>query len=140
MRGHHGGAGSERAGLARGGSQLAEDGLNTPLADCLPASLRESPKGWGQGPVGLNSLRGVVSKKKRRFQKDGFDLDLSYITPQVIAMGFPSVGSEARYRNPMSQVQAFFQRYVLCCCTCPGGCRRGAPRSLCSSRSRSTWA
>ena len=80
------------------------------LGDCLPASLRESPKGWGQGPVGLNSLRGVVSKKKRRFQRDGFDLDLSYITPQLIAMGFPSVGSEARYRNPMDQVQAFFQR------------------------------
>lgn len=51
------------------------------------------------------ALRGLVSKKKKRFTEDGFDLDLTYITPRIIAMGFPSTGAEARYRNPMPEVQ-----------------------------------
>jgi len=53
-------------------------------------------------------IRGVVSKKKKRFVEDGFDLDLTYITEKIIAMGFPSVGQEALYRNPMHEVQRFF--------------------------------
>lgn len=55
-------------------------------------------------------LRGLVSKKKKRFSEDGFDLDLSYITPQIIAMGFPTEGRESAYRNPYKQVYAFLER------------------------------
>jgi phosphatidylinositol-3,4,5-trisphosphate 3-phosphatase/dual-specificity protein phosphatase PTEN len=36
------------------------------------------------------------------------DLDLSYITPRIIAMGFPSADYEAAFRNPLSEVQRFF--------------------------------
>lgn len=57
----------------------------------------------------LKSMRKMVSKKKKRFQEDGFDLDLTYITPKIIAMGFPSSGREGLYRNPLPEVQRFFE-------------------------------
>lgn len=50
-------------------------------------------------------VRGLVSKKKTRFKEDGFDLDLTYVTPRIIAMGFPSSGAEAKYRNPLPEVK-----------------------------------
>jgi len=56
-------------------------------------------------------VRGLVSKKKVRFKNGEFDLDLTYITDRIIAMGFPSEGLEAAYRNRMAHVQAFFERY-----------------------------
>jgi hypothetical protein len=55
-------------------------------------------------------VRSVVSKKKKRFVEDGFDLDLTYITPRIIAMGFPSSGMEGIYRNPLPEVQRFFAK------------------------------
>ncbi|KAG2392574.1 hypothetical protein C9374_011299 [Naegleria lovaniensis] len=57
----------------------------------------------------MNKLRSVVSKKKQRYQKEGFDLDLTYISDRVISMGFPSTGAESLYRNPLEEVQSFFQ-------------------------------
>ena len=118
-------------------------------------------RGIGMGGA-LAGVRGLVSKKKRRFTESGFDLDLTcvcvsrrwlwmgararryaarscsmracaqghrpsartpspahplapqqrlrrYITPNVIAMGFPSSGREGLYRNPLPEVQRFFE-------------------------------
>jgi hypothetical protein len=39
-------------------------------------------------------LRQLVSKDKNRFCYDEFDLDLTYITPNIIAMGKPSTSLE----------------------------------------------
>ena len=52
----------------------------------------------------------LVSKKKRRYQDSEFDLDMAYITDRVIAMGYPSVGLEAVYRNDVNDVIAFFEK------------------------------
>ena len=55
-----------------------------------------------------NILKRLVSKQKRRYQDENFDLDMSYITNRVIAMGFPSVGCETVYRNSLTDVVRFF--------------------------------
>ena len=55
-----------------------------------------------------NIVKALVSKKKNRFCYDGFDLDLSYITTNIIAMGFPSTSIEGLYRNSLEEVKQFF--------------------------------
>ena len=53
-------------------------------------------------------LKSLVSQDKNRFCFDGFDLDLTYITKRIIAMGLPSTSYEALYRNDMNDVLNFF--------------------------------
>ena len=49
----------------------------------------------------------MVSKKKIRFKDDKYNLDLSYITPRIIAMAYPASGMESLYRNKMHDVCKF---------------------------------
>ena len=52
-----------------------------------------------------NAIKKMVSKKKRRFEGEGFNLDLSYVTDRVIAMGYPSQSVESMFRNSLEDVR-----------------------------------
>lgn len=54
-------------------------------------------------------LRVIVSQNRRRYQQEGFDLDLTYITDRIIAMGYPADSSEMLYRNSMLETQKFLE-------------------------------
>ena len=68
------------------------------------------------------AARQMVSQNKRRFQQDGYDLDLTYVTKRIIATSFPSTGMLALFRNPIEKVAAFlndkhpgkYRMYNLC--------------------------
>ena len=57
----------------------------------------------------VKGVRQRISENKRRFQVDGYDLDLTYILSNVIAMSFPSKGKKALYRNKIDNVAKFFE-------------------------------
>ncbi len=53
----------------------------------------------------INYIRSLVSGKKKRYKDRKYDLDLSYITPRLIAMAFPGSGLETVYRNNIKSVK-----------------------------------
>ncbi len=58
-----------------------------------------------------NIIRKAVSQKRVRFQDGRFDLDLTYITKEVIAMGLPASGVHSLYRNKVQDVSDMLNQY-----------------------------
>jgi hypothetical protein len=83
------------------------------------AAAAKSSKGKGASW----KLSHLVSKKKKRYIENGFDLDLTYVTERIIAMGFPAEGREGMYRNSFKETYRFlttnhgghFAVVNLCC-------------------------
>lgn len=55
----------------------------------------------------MNIVRKIVSGKKRRTKEGEYDIDLTYITPRVLAMSFPGSGLQKTYRNNITHVSMF---------------------------------
>eukprot|EP00796_Vickermania_ingenoplastis_P007241 gene7241-5090_t len=60
---------------------------------------------WLQFRLGVRCL---CSADRRRYQSEGFDLDLAYITRNISAMAWPATNFEMLFRNSMSEVVNFF--------------------------------
>lgn len=57
----------------------------------------------------MNFVREMVSKEKIRFIDEKYNLDLTYITPKIIAMAYPAEGFESLYRNRIKDVSDFMK-------------------------------
>jgi len=110
--------GADRSSDTDGGDELFEDfDRQFTATELVPTWCGQSPvepisqrTGWMQRGV-FAPLRRHCSGQRRRFDWDGFDLDLAYVTTRVIAMAFPAVGFESAYRNPRSDVVRFLNKY-----------------------------
>lgn len=56
-------------------------------------------------------LKKLYSKTRRRLELDGYDLDLSYITPRIIAMSFPDAGLNTLIRNDINEVERYLNEH-----------------------------
>jgi hypothetical protein len=56
----------------------------------------------------LKLIIDLIIKRRMMYNKDGFSLDLSFVTPSCLVMSMPAVGSKANFSNPIEEVERFF--------------------------------
>lgn len=93
-----GASSSAGSGEMQGGQSTRED-RPVPAHSTAPSDLIK------------NSIRTIVSQNRRRYHDDGFNLDLTYITDRIIAMGYPADTKESIYRNSMESTVQFLEYY-----------------------------
>lgn len=62
---------------------------------------------FSNGVIGNYLRKKVAGKHKIRLEEEGFNLDMTYITPRIIAMSFPASvksGFQFLYRNRVDHV------------------------------------
>ena len=57
----------------------------------------------------MNIIRTIVSGKKNRTIQGSYDIDLTYVTPRIIAMSYPGSGYQKAYRNDINEVGNFLR-------------------------------
>lgn len=58
--------------------------------------------------MNTNMIRSMVSGHRNRLVNDQYNLDITYITPRVLAMSYPAATlMEKVYRNPIESVAQF---------------------------------
>ncbi|GAB5366314.1 hypothetical protein AAMO2058_001133400 [Amorphochlora amoebiformis] len=72
--------------LAPSTSKTEKSTASKDKIEATPSPHRKTTSDHGGKRI-LDIFRGLLSKQNKRFRKDDFDLDLSYITPRLIAMG-----------------------------------------------------
>ena len=55
----------------------------------------------------VSLIREIVSGKKNRLKDAGYNLDLTYVCPRILAMSFPGSGLEITFRNNIEDVSWF---------------------------------
>ena len=60
----------------------------------------------------MNFIRTKCSGQKNRLIQGKYNLDLTYITPRLIAMGFPSSGIHTIYRNNITDVANYLNENI----------------------------
>lgn len=97
-------------GAAKEASMFHTLWTQQPEDECMK-QLIQSHSSTGTLSKLLTRIRTLVSLKKIRYMDEGFNLDLASITPNIVAMGFPSTGSQALMRNPMEDVIRYFELF-----------------------------
>lgn len=59
--------------------------------------------------VNLDGVKELVSNDRTRYKQGNHNLDLTYITDNVLAMGFPATGLDRLWRNDIADVCAFLK-------------------------------
>jgi len=57
----------------------------------------------------VSLIREIVSGKKNRLKDAGYNLDLTYVCPRILAMSFPGSGLEITFRNNIEDVSWFIR-------------------------------